>query len=83
MEGRFQHPFGSSRRLIQDHDHSQVSMLQRDTPPTILRNRRHGAQGKMDGASKATLENEFGTSDEDECIKQILTKGQVQRSEVS
>ncbi len=36
----------------------------------------------MDGASKATLENEFGTSDEDECIKQILTKGEVQVSEV-
>ena len=36
----------------------------------------------MDGASKSTLENEFGTSNEDECVKQILTKGQVQVSEV-
>jgi hypothetical protein len=43
---------------------------------------RHGAQGQMDGASKATLENEFGTSNEDECIKQILTKGNLQVSEV-
>lgn len=36
----------------------------------------------MDGASKSTLENEFGTSNEDECVKQILTKGQVQVTEV-
>jgi hypothetical protein len=37
----------------------------------------------MDGASKATLENEFGTSNEDDCIKQILTKGNLQVTEVS
>ena len=37
----------------------------------------------MDGASNATLENEFGTHNEDECIKQILNKGQVQKSEVT
>ena len=43
---------------------------------------RHGAQGEMDTASKATLENEFGTKNEEEAIKQILTKGQVQTSEV-
>ena len=36
----------------------------------------------MDGASKSTLENEFGTSNDDECIKQILTKGQVQETQV-
>lgn len=36
----------------------------------------------MDGASKATLENEFGTKDEEEAIKIILTKGDVQTSEV-
>jgi hypothetical protein len=36
----------------------------------------------MDGASKGTLENEFGTHKEDECIKQILEKGSVQEAEV-
>jgi ribosome maturation protein Sdo1 len=36
----------------------------------------------MDGASKQTLENEFGTKNEDEVIKEILTNGQVQTSEV-
>ncbi|PSS27913.1 hypothetical protein M430DRAFT_131909 [Amorphotheca resinae ATCC 22711] len=42
---------------------------------------RHGAQGTFDGASHATLENEFGTHDEDEVIKQVLEKGSIQESE--
>jgi hypothetical protein len=36
----------------------------------------------MDSASKATLENEFGTSNDEEAIKQILEKGTLQESEV-
>lgn len=36
----------------------------------------------MDGASKATLENEFGTTNDEEVIKQILEKGTLQESEV-
>jgi len=36
----------------------------------------------MDGASKASLENEFGTSNEDEVIKKILEQGQPQTIEV-
>jgi ribosome maturation protein Sdo1 len=36
----------------------------------------------MDGASKATLENEFGTHVDDEVIKQILEKGTIQESQV-
>jgi ribosome maturation protein Sdo1 len=43
---------------------------------------RHGAQGTFDGASKATLENEFGTANEDEVIKKILEKGTLQETEV-
>lgn len=43
---------------------------------------RHGAQGQLDGASKGTLENEFGSSNEDEVIKQILEKGEVQEAQV-
>ncbi|KAL6714070.1 hypothetical protein ACLMJK_008564 [Lecanora helva] len=42
---------------------------------------KHGAQNAYDGASKATLENEFGTSNEDECMTQILEKGDVQATE--
>ncbi|KAB8222713.1 ribosome maturation protein [Aspergillus novoparasiticus] len=41
---------------------------------------KHGAQGIMDGASKGILETEFGTSNEDECIKKILENGEYQSS---
>ncbi|RMZ89479.1 hypothetical protein DV736_g3291, partial [Chaetothyriales sp. CBS 134916] len=47
----------------------------------IMVTHKHGAQGRLDGASKATVENEFGTGNEDEVIKEILTKGTVQTSE--
>lgn len=36
----------------------------------------------MDGASKATLENEFGVSKEEEVIKKILEGGSIQEAEV-
>jgi hypothetical protein len=41
-----------------------------------------GANGHLDGASKAELENEFGTSNEDEVIQRILEQGAVQEFEV-
>ncbi|KAE9381480.1 shwachman-Bodian-diamond syndrome protein [Stipitochalara longipes BDJ] len=44
---------------------------------------KHGAQGQMDGASKATLENEFGTTNDEEAIKLILEKGTLQESEAA
>ncbi|KAK6078131.1 shwachman-Bodian-Diamond syndrome protein [Seiridium cupressi] len=40
-----------------------------------------GTQGQFDGASKSTLENEFGTSNDEEVIKQILEKGTLQESQ--
>ncbi|KUI66613.1 hypothetical protein VM1G_01813 [Cytospora mali] len=39
-----------------------------------------GAQGAHDSASKGQLESEFGTSKDDEVIKAILEKGNVQES---
>lgn len=44
---------------------------------------RHGAQNAHDSASKATLENEFGTHNEDEVIAKILEGGTLQETEVS
>lgn len=44
---------------------------------------RQGAQGTYDTASKSTLDNEFGTHNDEDVIKQILEKGTVQESEVS
>ncbi|CAG8950343.1 hypothetical protein HYALB_00002129 [Hymenoscyphus albidus] len=42
---------------------------------------KHGAQGTLDTASKSTLENEFGTSVEDEVIKKILKQGTLQETQ--
>ncbi|MCJ1311061.1 hypothetical protein MMC25_004731 [Agyrium rufum] len=44
---------------------------------------KHGAQGVLDTASKATLENEFGTSNDEDCIIKILENGTVQETENS
>lgn len=48
----------------------------------ILVTHKQGAQGQLDEASKASLENEFDTKNEDEVIKKILTEGHPQTSEV-
>lgn len=39
-----------------------------------------GSQGILDGASNQALEDEFGTSKEEEVVKQILEKGNVQET---
>lgn len=44
---------------------------------------RHGNQGILDTASKGSLESEFGTSKDDDVVKQILEKGNVVESGVS
>lgn len=44
---------------------------------------RHGAQGVYDEASKQTLENEFGSHNEDECMIKILEGGTLQETEVT
>jgi len=44
---------------------------------------RHGAQNAHDEASKSTLENEFGTTNEDECMTKILEGGMLQETEVN
>jgi len=43
---------------------------------------RHGAQGTLDTASKASLENEFNTKSEDDVLKIILEKGKVEKGGV-
>ncbi|GAM87377.1 hypothetical protein ANO11243_054010 [Dothideomycetidae sp. 11243] len=41
----------------------------------------HGNQGVLDTASKSTMENEFGSHNEDEVIKAILEKGNIVESQ--
>lgn len=42
---------------------------------------KHGAQGNLDEASKATLENEFGTTVNEKVMEQIIEKGSIQEGE--
>jgi hypothetical protein len=41
---------------------------------------RHGPQGIHNEASNATLENEFGTSNDNEAIAKILDHGEIQEN---
>ncbi|KUL89423.1 hypothetical protein ZTR_04418 [Talaromyces verruculosus] len=41
---------------------------------------KQGAQGILDGASKAMLENEFGTHRDEDVVQQILEKGEIQEA---
>ncbi|KAF2401743.1 putative RNA binding protein [Trichodelitschia bisporula] len=41
---------------------------------------KQGIQGQLDRASNAALENEFGTKNEDDVVKMILEKGDVQEA---
>ncbi|KAF2100310.1 DUF1960-domain-containing protein [Rhizodiscina lignyota] len=41
---------------------------------------KQGVQGKLDRASNAELENEFGTHKEDDVVKMILEKGNLQET---
>ncbi|KAH7394499.1 RNA binding protein-like protein [Pyrenochaeta sp. MPI-SDFR-AT-0127] len=43
----------------------------------------HGKQGVLNTASNSQLENEFGTTKEEEIVKKILQSGEVQTSENS
>jgi len=49
----------------------------------VFTTHKHGAQGLLEGASKSTLENEFGTSKEDEAVLKILEKGSLQEFEMA
>lgn len=62
--------------------HKSVFLLTLLHLTSVLTFRSQGAQGQMDGVSKSTLENEFGTKNEDEAIIKILERGELQVSEV-
>ncbi|KAL1903102.1 hypothetical protein Sste5346_000386 [Sporothrix stenoceras] len=48
---------------------------------TVYTTQRHGVQGPVNAAPHSTLDNEFGTHNEDEVIKIILQKGTMQETE--
>jgi len=47
----------------------------------VFTTHKHGAQGTLDRASNALLENEFGTKNTDEVVQVILQKGDVQATQ--
>ncbi|KAK4158474.1 ribosome maturation protein [Chaetomidium leptoderma] len=49
----------------------------------VFTTRNGGAQGMLEGASKSMLENEFGTSKDDEAVLKVLEKGTLQEFEMS
>ncbi|KAI4249738.1 MAG: hypothetical protein L6R40_000527 [Gallowayella cf. fulva] len=55
--------------------------LQKRKLTYALLNCRHGAQNAYDEASKLTLENEFGSQKEEECMIKILEGGTMQETE--
>ncbi|KAM3566757.1 hypothetical protein ARSEF4850_000291 [Beauveria asiatica] len=48
----------------------------------IFQTNKHGAQGQLDAAPNSILAAEFDTEKEDEVIKKILEKGNIQQSEM-
>jgi ribosome maturation protein Sdo1 len=58
-----------------------VPMVQFVSTFQVFVTHKQGVQGQLDGASKATLENEFGTHVDDEVIAKILQTGNLQESE--
>lgn len=48
-----------------------------------MQNNRHGAQGILNEASNSNLENEFGTSVEEDVVTKILRGGSPQTGTVS
>jgi ribosome maturation protein Sdo1 len=46
----------------------------------VFTTNKHGVQGQLDRASKGVLENEFGSSKDDDVVTKILEKGDVQET---
>ncbi|KAI1118917.1 shwachman-Bodian-diamond syndrome protein [Nemania sp. NC0429] len=47
----------------------------------VFVNGKHGTQGQLSDAAKLTLASEFDTENEDDVIKQILEKGNIQETQ--
>jgi ribosome maturation protein Sdo1 len=62
---------------------TEYAVMQAERLKFVLTDRnRHGKQGVLNTASNSQLENEFGTKKEEDVVKQILEKGDIQTSEV-
>ncbi|KAI5367464.1 Putative ribosome maturation protein Sdo1/SBDS [Septoria linicola] len=67
-----------SAQAVQDwKKDSSIPLAQVAASFKIFLTHKQGNTGILDGASKGSLEDEFGTSNEDEVVKQILEKGTI------
>lgn len=73
----------TSTNLEREMEHSQPRHYETSHANHFDSPTRQGTQGQHDTASKSVLENEFGTSVDEDVIKIILEKGTVQEAEVS
>ncbi|KAK4503550.1 hypothetical protein PRZ48_004465 [Zasmidium cellare] len=70
-----------SKQAVEDwKKDSSVPLAQVVSGFKIFVTHKHGNQGVQDAASKAQLESEFGTSKDDDVVKQILEKGSIVES---
>lgn len=76
--------FVESRDMVQQWKaDSSIPLAQVVSGFKIFVTHNQGTQGILDGASKGSLEGEFGTSKEEEVVKIMLEKGSVVETEVS
>jgi len=74
--------FVESAQAVQDwKKDSSIPLAQVVNGWKVFVTHKHGTQGIMDAASKGTLETEFGTSKDEDVVKQILEKGTVNETE--
>ncbi|KAF7197705.1 SDO1-like protein C21C3.19 [Pseudocercospora fuligena] len=70
--------FVDSAKAVQDwKQDSSIPLAQVVSGFKIFVTHKQGNTGIMDGASKAQLESEFGSSKDDDVVKQILEKGSI------
>jgi len=73
--------FVESEEIVQKWKHDKSIPLTEVVAGWKILTSEHGKQGVLNTASNSQLENEFGTKNEDEVVKKILEKGEVQSSE--
>ncbi|KAK5121140.1 hypothetical protein LTR85_005624 [Meristemomyces frigidus] len=74
--------FVESAKAVQDwKKDSSIPLAQVVNGWKVFVTHKHGTQGVLDTASKGALEDEFGSSKDEEVVKQILEKGTVQETE--
>ncbi|KAF2766168.1 shwachman-Bodian-diamond syndrome protein [Teratosphaeria nubilosa] len=71
-----------SAKAVQDwKNDSSVPLAQVVSGWKVFVTHKHGNHGILDAASKGALEGEFGTSKDEEVVKQILEKGTIIETE--